>query len=133
MLGGPEHLSHFPSYWAMSYLSDLFRTCRATHSTPGYILSLACSIILEMLVIKGKNSWGFFSMKIIKNQDLFDPLPFRMRAALCCPLDTITIAIILVSFSIFLGSSISQGSQSHEMLYKKTTEERSSKMSCTFN
>lgn len=60
-----------------------------------------------MLVIKGKNSWGFFSMKIIKNQVLFDPLPFRLLAAICSHPDTTTIAIVLVSFSIFLASNIS--------------------------
>lgn len=102
-----------------------FRTCKDTHSTKGYILSLACSIVLEVLVTKGKNSWGFFSMTIIKRSGpFFDPLPLRLHAALCSHLDTTTLAIILVSFRIFLGSSISQGSQPHEMLYKRKNKKQ---------
>lgn len=105
-LGAPETLSCFPSCWEMSYLSDLFsliKPVEATHSTPGYIIFLACSIILEILVIKDKNSWVFFELKNDKKSGpFFDPLPFRLHAAFYSHLDILAIGIILVFFLVLL-------------------------------
>lgn len=80
-----------------------FQSCKATHSTPGCIIFLACSTILERLVIKDKNSRGFFKHKNYKKSGpFFDPLPFRLHAAFYSHLDTLVIVIILVFFLVLL-------------------------------
>lgn len=93
----------FPQLLGHELFSWSSQSCKATHSTPGYIIFLACSIILEMLVIKDKNSWGFFKHKNYKKSGpFFDPLPFRLHAAFYSHLDILVITIILVFFLILL-------------------------------
>lgn len=80
-----------------------FQSCKATHSTPGYIIFLARCIMLEMLVIKDKNSWSFFKHKNHKKSGpFFDPPPFRLHAAFYSHLDILVIAIVLIFFLVLL-------------------------------
>lgn len=108
-----------------------FQSRKATHSTSGCIIFLACSIMLEMLVIKDKNSWGFLKYKNYKKSGpFFDSPPFRLHAAFYSHLDILAIAIILVFFLILL---FFKDFSLVKCFLKKTTEKRSSKISCTFN
>lgn len=86
--------------------------------------------MLEMLVIKDKNSWGFLKYKNYKKSQFFLFPAFQIA---CSFLFTSRYISYFHNFSIFLGTIIFQRLQPCEMLSKKTTEKRSSKISCTFN